>query len=75
MAMTIVEKIMAKHAGLRSITANELVYARVDLVMGTDIASPLAIDVFDRMGGNKVFDKKPFLCMMFRSIFLFNLFN
>ena len=55
--MTIVEKIMARHAGLPSIKAGELVYAKVDLVMGTDIASPLAIDVFERMGGKKVFDQ------------------
>ena len=57
MSMTIVEKIMAGHAGLDSITANELIYAKVDLVMGTDIASPLAIDVFERMGSKKVFDQ------------------
>ncbi len=55
--MTLVEKIMAQHAGLNSVTAGEHVFAKVDLVMGTDIASPLAIDVFERIGANRVFDQ------------------
>lgn len=54
--MTLVEKIMAQHAGLNSIKAGDHVFAKVDLVMGTDIASPLAIDVFQRMGADRVFD-------------------
>jgi len=58
MGMTLVEKIMARHAGLSSVTAGDHVFAKVDLVMGTDIASPLAIDVFQRMGADRVFDKE-----------------
>lgn len=59
MGMTIVEKIMSQHAvpTLRDVKAGEHVFAKVDLVMGTDIASPLAIDVFQRMGAERVFDK------------------
>ena len=57
MSMTLVEKIMAKHAGLNSVKPGEHIFAKVDLVMGTDIASPLAIDVFNRIGAEKVFDQ------------------
>lgn len=55
--MTIVEKIMAQHAGLNSVKVGEHIFAKVDLVMGTDIASPLAIEVFKRMKANRVFNK------------------
>ena len=58
MSMTLVEKIMARHAGLSSVKAGDHVFAKVDLVMGTDIASPLAIDVFQRIGADRVFDKE-----------------
>lgn len=57
MGKTLVEKIMAHHAGLDSVQAGDHVFAKVDLVMGTDIASPLAIDVFQKMGAEKVFNK------------------
>lgn len=59
MDMTLAEKIMAQHAvpGTRDVKAGELIFAKVDLVMGTDIASPLAIDVFERMEADRVFNK------------------
>lgn len=59
MGMTLVEKIMARHAvpKARKVRAGEHVFAKVDLVMGTDIASPLAIDVFQRMGERRVFNE------------------
>ena len=46
MGMTITEKIMSVHSGKEHVEPDELVFADVDLVMGTDIASPLAIEVF-----------------------------
>ena len=59
MGMTLVEKIMSQHVvpAPRDVKAGDHVYASVDLVMGTDIASPLAIDVFQRMNADSVFDK------------------
>jgi 3-isopropylmalate/(R)-2-methylmalate dehydratase large subunit len=57
MGMTIVEKIMARHSGESSVKPGDHVFAKVDLLMGTDIASPLAIDVFQRLGADRVFDR------------------
>ncbi len=58
MGMTLVEKIMAKHTvpSTKEVKAGDHVYAKVDLLMGTDIASPLSIDVFQKMGSDRVFD-------------------
>ncbi len=58
MGMTIVEKIMASHAVPETdeVKAGDLIFAKVDLVMGTDIASPLGLEVFKRMKAGKVFD-------------------
>lgn len=58
MAMTITEKIFAAHAGRDSVKAGELVYASIDLVMGTDVTVPLAVEVFKQIGAEKVFDSK-----------------
>ena len=41
--MTIVEKILAQHAGLDTVTPGQLIEARVDLVLANDITAPIAI--------------------------------
>lgn len=56
MGMTITEKIFAAHAGKDSVKPGELVYANIDLVMGTDVTVPLAVEVFNQIGAEKVFD-------------------
>lgn len=56
MGMTITEKIFAAHAGRDVVNPGELVYASIDLVMGTDVTVPLAVDVFNRIGAEEVFD-------------------
>ncbi len=56
MGMTITEKIFAAHAGRDSVQAGELVYAHIDLVMGTDVTVPLAVEVFKQIGADRVFD-------------------
>ena len=56
MGMTLTEKIFAAHAGRESVRAGELVYANIDLVMGTDVTVPLAIEVFKRIGAERLFD-------------------
>ncbi|MBM4166148.1 MAG: 3-isopropylmalate dehydratase large subunit [Ignavibacteria bacterium] len=58
MGMTISEKIFAAHSGRESVKAGELVYANLDLVMGTDVTVPLSVSVFEQIGAGKVFDNK-----------------
>ena len=43
MGMTMSQKILAKHAGLESVSAGQLIMAELDLVHGNDITSPVAI--------------------------------
>jgi len=54
--MTISEKILAAHAGLREVEPGQLINARVDLVLGNDITAPIGIEEFRRIGATKVFD-------------------
>jgi 3-isopropylmalate/(R)-2-methylmalate dehydratase large subunit len=56
MGMTIAEKILAAHSGKSLVKPGELLFADLDLVMGTDVTVPLSVDVFRRMGAKKVFD-------------------
>lgn len=56
--MTITEKILAKHAGLKEVVPGELINARVDIALGNDITAPIAIREFKRIGARKVFDRK-----------------
>ena len=57
MAMTMTQKILAKHAGLDSVEAGQLVLVHLDRVLGNDITSPVAIKEFNKMGFAQVFDK------------------
>lgn len=57
MGMTMTQKILAKHAGLASVTAGQLVEGRLDLVLGNDITTPVAITEFDKAGLTQVFDR------------------
>lgn len=57
MGMTMSQKILARHAGLDSVHAGQLVMAKLDLVLGNDITSPVAIREFPKFGKDKVFDK------------------
>ena len=54
-AQTVSEKILSAHAG-RAVTAGEVVVCDVDLVLGTDASAPMAIDYFEQMNGERVFD-------------------
>jgi 3-isopropylmalate/(R)-2-methylmalate dehydratase large subunit len=54
-ARTITEKILSEKAG-REVHAGEIAICRVDHVLGTDASSPMAIDYFERMGGERLFD-------------------
>lgn len=57
MGQTIIEKILSSHSG-RPASANDIVVARVDYVMGQDGTAPLAIRAFEEMGGKEVFDRE-----------------
>lgn len=57
MGMTMTQKIIAAHCGKDSVTAGELVTAKLDLVLGNDITAPVAIKEFRKSGANNVFDK------------------
>ena len=56
MGMTMTQKILAAHAGLPSVKAGDLIEAKLDLVMGNDVTTPVAVKVFDETGFTKVFD-------------------
>ena len=57
MAMTMTQKIFAAHAGKSEVHAGELVMAKLDLVLGNDITTPVAVGEFPKFGREKVFDK------------------
>jgi len=57
MPMTITEKILAKHAGLKEVRPGQLINAKVDIALGNDITAPIAIKEFKGVGAGKVFDK------------------
>lgn len=57
MPMTITEKILAAHAGRKSVSPGELINARVDLTLGNDITAPVAIREFEKIGVKGVFDR------------------
>ena len=57
MGMTMTQKILAAHAGLDSVEAGQLIMANLDLVLGNDITSPVAIREFNRIGVDGVFDR------------------
>lgn len=55
--MTMTQKILAKHAGLDHVSAGQLVLVNVDMVLGNDITSPVAINEFKKLGIDSVFNK------------------
>ncbi len=57
MGMTMTQKILAAHAGLPAVQAGDLIEARLDLVLGNDVTTPVAVDVFDKAGFDRVFDR------------------
>ena len=56
MGMTMTQKILAAHAGLDSVTAGQLIEAKLDVVMANDITGPMALPIFREMA-ETVFDK------------------
>lgn len=57
MGMTMTQKILAHHAGLDTVKVGQLIMAKLDLVLGNDITTPVAIKEFEKLGVDKVFNK------------------
>lgn len=57
MGMTMTQKILAKHAGLNEVKAGQLINCKLDMVLGNDVTSPVAINEFEKNGFTSVFDK------------------
>lgn len=64
MGMTMTQKILADHAGLDKVTAGQLIEARLDMVLGNDVTSPVAINEMNRFGKTSVFDKSRIALVM-----------
>ena len=56
MGMTLSQKILAEHAGLKEVKAGQLINAKIDLALANDITAPVAIKEFKKTGFNKVAD-------------------
>ncbi len=57
MGMTMTQKILAAHAGLDRVVAGQLISAKLDIVLGNDITTPVAVNEFKKAGFDGVFDK------------------
>ena len=64
MGMTMTQKILAAHAGLAEVKAGQLIEAELDLVLGNDITSPVAINEMKKMNSQTVFDKDKIALVM-----------
>lgn len=64
MGMTMTQKILAAHAGLESVEAGQLINVRLDLVMGNDVTSPVAINEMKAKGFTDVFDREKIALVM-----------
>ena len=64
MGMTMTQKILAAHAGLDEVKAGQLIEADLDLVLGNDITSPVAIHEMKKFDNQTVFDKDKIALVM-----------
>ncbi|NLJ90734.1 MAG: 3-isopropylmalate dehydratase large subunit, partial [Clostridiales bacterium] len=58
MGMTMTQKILAHHSGNKNVVPGQLILAKLDMVLGNDITSPVAIKEFNKLGYESVFDKQ-----------------
>lgn len=64
MGMTMSQKILAAHAGLDNVAAGQLIQAKLDLVLGNDVTTPVAINEFENYGFKNVFDQNKIAMVM-----------
>ena len=57
MGMTMTQKILAAHAGLDSVKAGQLIKCKLDMVLGNDVTTPVAVKEFEKAGFDSVFNK------------------
>lgn len=62
--MTMTQKILARAAGLPSVKAGQLIKAKLDMVLGNDITSPVAINEFEKNGFSSVFNREKISLVM-----------
>ncbi|MBQ6401541.1 MAG: 3-isopropylmalate dehydratase large subunit [Firmicutes bacterium] len=64
MGMTMTQKILAAHAGLDRVAAGQLIRANLDMVLGNDITTPVAVREFEKAGFDRIFDREKISLVM-----------
>ena len=64
MGMTMTQKILAAHAGLDKVEAGQLIRADLDMVLGNDITTPVAVNEFEKAGFDGIFDREKISLVM-----------
>lgn len=64
MAMTMTQKILAAHAGLDKVEAGQLIRCKLDMVLGNDVTTPVAINEFEKAGFTGVFNNEKISMVM-----------
>jgi 3-isopropylmalate/(R)-2-methylmalate dehydratase large subunit len=64
MGMTMSQKILARHSGRDSVAAGDLINAKLDLVMGSDVTTPIAIKEMEKYALDSVFDRNRIVLVM-----------
>lgn len=64
MGMTMTQKILAAHAGVDEVKAGQLINVKLDMVLGNDITTPVAIKEFEKFGFSEVFDQEKISMVM-----------
>ncbi len=64
MSMTMTQKILAAHAGLKEVKAGQFIEINLDVVLGNDITTPVAIKEFKKMGAEKIYDKNKVIVVL-----------
>ena len=64
MGMTMTQKILAQHCRMKQVSVGELINADLDLVMGSDVTTPIAIQEMEKYGLNQVFDPEKIVLVM-----------
>ena len=64
MGMTMTQKILAAHAGLKEVKAGQLINCKLDLVLGNDVTTPVAVNEFNKAGFSDVFNNEKIALVM-----------
>lgn len=64
MGMTMSQRILAYHANLETVSAGQLISAKVDMILGNDITTPVAINEFNKTGHSHVFDSSKIVIVL-----------